>query len=258
MSILDDLSSAIRSVHESAGPAVVGHRPRQPRQRRRHRRRPRPDQRPQPPRRRGHRHLPRRPQRRAARSLGVDPDGDLAVIEVDTTGATALGLVRRRGRRSATSSSASPRPAPARPASRRARSPPSSRRSAGPAAAGSAAASSTPRRWRPGSSGGPLVDGSGRLLALNTNRIGEGFYLARPGRRRAPRARRRARPRRVGQPAAARHRGRAVDRRPPAAPLGRPAPSVTACWSAASRTAARPTGPGSARATCSSRRPAGR
>ena len=32
----------------------------------------------------------------------------------------------------------------------------------------------------PGSSGGPLVDGSGRFLALNTNRIGEGFYLARP------------------------------------------------------------------------------
>jgi serine protease Do len=32
----------------------------------------------------------------------------------------------------------------------------------------------------PGSSGGPLVDGSGGLLALNTNRVGEGFYLARP------------------------------------------------------------------------------
>ena len=31
-----------------------------------------------------------------------------------------------------------------------------------------------------GSSGGPLVDGSGKLLAINTNRIGEGFYLARP------------------------------------------------------------------------------
>jgi serine protease Do len=32
----------------------------------------------------------------------------------------------------------------------------------------------------PGSSGGPLVDSAGRLLALNTNRVGEGFYLARP------------------------------------------------------------------------------
>ena len=32
----------------------------------------------------------------------------------------------------------------------------------------------------PGSSGGPIVDEDGRLLGLNTNRIGEGFYLAIP------------------------------------------------------------------------------
>ncbi|HEY8202615.1 MAG TPA: S1C family serine protease [Actinomycetota bacterium] len=32
----------------------------------------------------------------------------------------------------------------------------------------------------PGSSGGPIVDGSGKLLGLNTNRLGEGFYLAIP------------------------------------------------------------------------------
>jgi serine protease Do len=31
---------------------------------------------------------------------------------------------------------------------------------------------------QPGSSGSPLVDPKGRLLGLNTNRIGEGFYLA--------------------------------------------------------------------------------
>jgi serine protease Do len=30
----------------------------------------------------------------------------------------------------------------------------------------------------PGSSGGPLVDAEGRLLGINTNRLGEGFYLA--------------------------------------------------------------------------------
>ncbi|HJP65048.1 MAG TPA: trypsin-like peptidase domain-containing protein [Actinomycetota bacterium] len=30
----------------------------------------------------------------------------------------------------------------------------------------------------PGSSGGPTVDGDGRLLGLNTHRLGEGFYLA--------------------------------------------------------------------------------
>jgi serine protease Do len=32
----------------------------------------------------------------------------------------------------------------------------------------------------PGSSGGPIVDASGKFLGLNTNRIGEGFYLALP------------------------------------------------------------------------------
>ena len=32
----------------------------------------------------------------------------------------------------------------------------------------------------PGSSGGPVVDAAGRLLGLNTNRLGEGFYLAIP------------------------------------------------------------------------------
>ncbi len=32
----------------------------------------------------------------------------------------------------------------------------------------------------PGSSGGPIVDAEGRLLGINTNRRGEGFYLAIP------------------------------------------------------------------------------
>jgi serine protease Do len=31
-----------------------------------------------------------------------------------------------------------------------------------------------------GSSGGPLVDAAGRLVGLNTNRLGEGFYAALP------------------------------------------------------------------------------
>jgi serine protease Do len=32
----------------------------------------------------------------------------------------------------------------------------------------------------PGSSGGPVVDKEGKLLGINTNRLGEGFYLAIP------------------------------------------------------------------------------
>jgi S1-C subfamily serine protease len=32
----------------------------------------------------------------------------------------------------------------------------------------------------PGSSGGPVVDGAGQLVGINTNRLGEGFYLAIP------------------------------------------------------------------------------
>jgi serine protease Do len=32
----------------------------------------------------------------------------------------------------------------------------------------------------PGSSGGPVLDGTGQLLGINTNRLGEGFYLAIP------------------------------------------------------------------------------
>ena len=32
----------------------------------------------------------------------------------------------------------------------------------------------------PGSSGGPVLDGGGQLLGINTNRLGEGFYLAIP------------------------------------------------------------------------------
>jgi serine protease Do len=32
----------------------------------------------------------------------------------------------------------------------------------------------------PGSSGGPVLDAGGRLLAINTSRLGEGFYLAIP------------------------------------------------------------------------------
>jgi serine protease Do len=111
---------------------------------------------------------------------GVDGDGDLAVVKVDTTGATPLAW--------------SDGPAP----------------TIGSAVFGTAAShgggtrvtfglvSAVARAFRgpggrridgslehtapmaPGSSGGALVDAAGRLVGLNTNRIGEGFYLALP------------------------------------------------------------------------------
>lgn len=111
---------------------------------------------------------------------GVDPDGDLAVIAVDTAGATTIAWSDDSGA------------------------------SIGDAVFGAAATygggsrvtlgfvSSVARSFRgpggrriagsiehtaplaPGSSGGALTDGDGRLVGLNTNRIGEGFYLALP------------------------------------------------------------------------------
>jgi serine protease Do len=111
---------------------------------------------------------------------GVDPDGDLAVIAVDTAGAAAVGWSGDGAT------------------------------SVGDAVFGAAATygggsrvtfgfvSSVARSFRgpggrriagsiehtaplaPGSSGGALTDGEGRLVGLNTNRIGEGFYLALP------------------------------------------------------------------------------
>ena len=111
---------------------------------------------------------------------GVDGDGDLAVVKVDTAGAAALEWGD------------------------------GSRLTIGTPVFGAAAShgggsrvtfglvSSVARAFRgpggrridgsvehtaplaPGSSGGALVDSTGKLVGLNTNRIGEGFYLALP------------------------------------------------------------------------------
>jgi len=111
---------------------------------------------------------------------GVDGDGDLAVVDVDTAGATAPTWAGGES-----------------PA-------------VGTAVFGAAAShgggtrvtfglvSATARSFRgpggrrisgsiehtaplaPGSSGGALLDAAGALVGINTNRIGEGFYLALP------------------------------------------------------------------------------
>ncbi|MEJ7748704.1 MAG: trypsin-like peptidase domain-containing protein [Candidatus Limnocylindrales bacterium] len=111
---------------------------------------------------------------------GVDPDGDLAVVSVDTSGATPIswaedvnlpigtpvfgaaatvggGVRITFGLVSAVS---------------RAFRGPGGRRIAGSLEHTAPLA--------PGSSGGALLDSGGKLVGLNTNRIGEGFYLALP------------------------------------------------------------------------------
>jgi serine protease Do len=112
---------------------------------------------------------------------GVDPDGDLAVIAVDTDGATpitwadgtsALTLGTAVFGAAATVSGA-PRVTFGLVSSvARAFRGPGGRRITGSVEHTAPLA--------PGSSGGALVDAEGLLVGLNTNRIGEGFYLALP------------------------------------------------------------------------------
>jgi serine protease Do len=111
---------------------------------------------------------------------GVDLDGDLAVVNVDTAGATALEW----GDGSAATPGTIVFGAAAAPdgaarvtfgtvsAIARAFRGPGGRRIAGSIEHTAPLA--------PGSSGGPVVDAKGKLLGINTNRLGEGFYLALP------------------------------------------------------------------------------
>ena len=112
------------------------------------------------------------------RVAGTDVDGDLAVVDVDTAGAPALPWATG----SATVGSvvfglAATSGGPARvtvgtiSAVARAFHGPGGRRISG------SLEHTAP--MAPGSSGGPIVDAAGRLVGLNTHRIGEGFYLAR-------------------------------------------------------------------------------
>ena len=111
---------------------------------------------------------------------GVDHDGDLAVIKVDTTGAPAIGWATDAsvGIGSVVFGLAPSRSGGTRitlgtvSAVGRAFRGPGGRRISGSIEHTAPLAS--------GSSGGPLLDGSGKFVGLNTNRIGEGFYLALP------------------------------------------------------------------------------
>jgi len=111
---------------------------------------------------------------------GVDHDGDLAVISVDTSGSPVIGWATDAtvGVGSIVFGLAPSRSAGSRitlgtvSSIGRAFRGPGGRRISGSIEHTAPLAS--------GSSGGPLLDGSGRFVGLNTNRIGDGFYLALP------------------------------------------------------------------------------
>jgi serine protease Do len=118
--------------------------------------------------------------RAPGRATGVDIDGDLAVLAVDTADAPAVAWSHVSGR----DRGRCPRPGqPGRP---------------GPAGEhvgfvsavdvsfrgpGGRKVSGALEHTAPlarGSSGGPLVDSDGKLVGIDTHRIGDGFYLAVP------------------------------------------------------------------------------
>lgn len=112
------------------------------------------------------------------RSSGVDVEGDLAVLDADTGDAPAVAWDG-----AAPASLGTPVFALADPGGRGLRVTfglvsGTDRAFRGPRGARITGALEHTAPLLPGSSGGPVVDASGRLLGLNTNRLGEGFYLA--------------------------------------------------------------------------------
>ena len=110
---------------------------------------------------------------------GHDIDGDLATIAVDTSGVTPVEWADAPARVGASVF------ALANPGGRGVRVTLGSVASVGRTFRGPRGrrVTGTVEHTAPmvkGSSGGPLVDGSGRLVGLNTNRLGEGFYAALP------------------------------------------------------------------------------
>ena len=110
---------------------------------------------------------------------GIDWDGDLAVVEVDTTGAPPVTFSSAQPTIGSAVFAAAALPSGGARVSfgfvssvARAFRGPGGRRISGSVEHTAPLA--------PGSSGSPLLDADGALLGISTNRVGEGFYLALP------------------------------------------------------------------------------
>jgi serine protease Do len=111
---------------------------------------------------------------------GHDIDGDLAVIEADTAGAPAMPWAA-----AASAEPGMPVFALANPGGRGLRVTFGfvsgiERTFRGPRGRRITGTLEHTAPLLPGSSGGPVLDAAGQLLGINTNRLGEGFYLAIP------------------------------------------------------------------------------
>ena len=109
---------------------------------------------------------------------GVDADGDLAVLNVPTQGATALELGTDADAGIGTPVVALGNPNGHGPRVTLGFVSGVGRSFRGPRGRRVAGAIEHTAPLMPGSSGGPVVDLQGRLLGINTNRLGNGFYLA--------------------------------------------------------------------------------
>ena len=109
--------------------------------------------------------------------VGVDVDGDLAVLEAQTEGATALQL-GAEAPRVGTPVVALGNPNGHGPRVTFGFVSGTGRSFRGPRGRRVAGAVEHTAPLMPGSSGGPVVGLDGQLLGINTNRLGNGFYLA--------------------------------------------------------------------------------
>ena len=115
----------------------------------------------------------------SARVVGLDVDGDLAVLEADTGEAPPLEWANR----SSSLDLGSPVFALSNPGGRGLRVTfglvsGTDRTFRGPRGTRITGSLEHTAPLLPGSSGGPVVDRDGKLIGINTNRLGEGFYLA--------------------------------------------------------------------------------